>query len=502
MAGARTHSGGEEQCHDIVATDLLAPAVGLEEMNEPDPNTSAGPSNLEAPICLRPENGAIFAGDSEPQLDLDERAARERTVAHLRLLWESRRFLGRTTAAGLLFSAVVALLIANRYQSVARLMPPDNQSGSGLAMAAAALSGQPSGLAGIAGDLLGLKSTSDLFVGVLTSRTVADKLIQKFDLQKVYGIRRMEDARKALAAHTDTSVDRKSQIITITVTDKDPHRGAAMAQAYIEELNRLVAEVSTSAARRERIFLEGRLQAVNQDLESAEKEFSQFASKNTAIDIKEQGRAMVDAAATLQGQFIAARSELEGLRQIYTNNNVRVRATEARIAELESQLEKIGGKGESASLEDAAKNDPLYPSIRKLPLLGVTYADLYRRTKVQEAVFETLTQEYELAKVQEAKEIPTVKVLDPPDLPDKKSFPPRTLIVLLGTALAFSLEVTWVFGSALWEQTDPADPRKVLVQEVFDTAKAAIPWASRNRNGIRDSRSGIRNSGNEEEAGK
>jgi capsule polysaccharide export protein KpsE/RkpR len=244
------------------------------------------------------------------------------------------------------------------------------------------------------------------------------------------------------------------------------------------------------------------LQAVNQDLESAEKEFSQFASKNTAIDIKEQGRAMVDAAATLQGQFIAARSELEGLRQIYTNNNVRVRATEARIAELESQLEKIGGKGESASLEDAAKNDPLYPSIRKLPLLGVTYADLYRRTKVQEAVFETLTQEYELAKVQEAKEIPTVKVLDPPDLPDKKSFPPRTLIVLLGTALAFSLEVTWVFGSALWEQTDPADPRKVLVQEVFDTAKAAIPWASRNRNGIRDSRSGIRNSGNEEEAGK
>jgi uncharacterized protein involved in exopolysaccharide biosynthesis len=349
--------------------------------------------------------------------------------------------------------------------------------------------------------LLGLKSTSDLFVGILGSRTVADKLIQKFSLQKVYGARRMEDARKALAAHTGTSVDRKSQIITITVTDKNPQRATAMAQAYVEELNRLVAEVSTSSARRERIFLEGRLQAVNQDLESTEKEFSQFASKNTAIDIKEQGKAMVDAAATLQGQFIAARSELEGLKQIYTDKNVRVRATEARIAELENQLEKIGGKDESASLADSAQNDPLYPSIRRLPLLGVTYADLYRKTKVQEVVFETLTQEYELAKVQEAKEIPTVKVLDPPNLPDKKSFPPRTLIILLGTALAFSLGVTWVFGSALWEAVDPADPRKVLAQEVFGTAKAAIPWASRNRHGIRDSGPGMRNSDNGKKAG-
>jgi uncharacterized protein involved in exopolysaccharide biosynthesis len=450
-------------------------------MNEPDQTTPAGLSNLEAPIAARAESGAILPAESATRLPLDQRAARERTAAYLRLLWQNRRFLACLAGAGLLLSVVVALLIPSRYQSVARLMPPDNQSGSTLARGAAALSGQFSGLAGIGNDLLGLKNTSDLFVGILTSRTVADKLIQGFNLQKLYGVRRMEDARKALAASTETSVDRKSQIITITVTDKNPQRAAAMAQAYVEELNRLVAEVSTSAARRERIFLEGRLQAVNQDLQSAEKEFSQFASKNTAIDIKEQGKAMVDAAATLQGEFIAARSELEGLKQIYTDNNVRVRAAQARSAELESQLERIGGKGESASLEDATKNDPLYPSIRKLPLLGVTYADLYRKTKVQETVLETLTQEYELAKVEEAKEIPTVKVLDAPNLPDKKSFPPRTLIVLLGTALAFTLGVAWVFGSALWEATDPADPRKLLAQEIFDTAKAAMPRPWRNR---------------------
>jgi capsule polysaccharide export protein KpsE/RkpR len=387
----------------------------------------------------------------------------------------------------LVLSVVIALLIPIRYQSVTRLMPPDNQSASGgLAMAAAALSGAGvGGLGGMAGELLGLKSTSDLLVGVLSSRTVEDKLVQQFDLTKVYGCRRVEDARKVLAAKTDVSVDRKSQIITIGVTDKSPQRAAAIAQAYADELNRTLAEVSTSAARRERIFLEGRLQAVSQDLEASEKEFSQFASKNTAIDIKEQGKAMVDAAATLQGQLIASRSELEGLRQLYADGNVRVRSAQARVAELEDQLMIVGGKDETTSPGNATQSDMLYPSIRKLPLLGVTFADLYRKTKVQEAVFETLTQEYEMAKVQEAKEIPSVKVLDPPNVPERKSFPPRTLITLLGAALAFLFGVSWIFGRRVWEQTDPADPGRVLAQEVFDTVKAAMPRASRNGHGPR-----------------
>ena len=430
-------------------------------MKGPDPKTSTGVSDLQGPTSVGRENAAIPASDSGLEFDLSERAARERTVAYFRLLWERRRFLGCVAAAGLLFSVVVALLIPNSYRSVARLMPPDNESSSGLAMVAAALSGQ-AGLGGISGDLLGLKSTSDLFVGILGSRRVADTLIQKFNLQKVYGDRRMEDTRKDLADHTETTVDHKSQIVTIKVSDNDPHRAAAIAQAYVEELNRLVAEVSTSSARRERIFLEGRLQAVKQDLEAAEKESSQFASKNMVLGIKEQGKAMLDAAPTPQGQLIATRSE-------------------AGSAELESQLNKIGGKGESTSSENPARNDPLYPSIKKPPLLGVTYAEFRLKTKVQEALFETLTQKYELAKVQEAKEIPSVKVLDPPNLPDKKSFPPRPLIVVLVTALAFSCGVAWVFGSARWERTDPADPWKLLAQEVFGTARVEMPGPSRNR---------------------
>jgi uncharacterized protein involved in exopolysaccharide biosynthesis len=404
----------------------------------------------------------------------------------LQLLWSRRRTLLRVALYALLASTLVAFLIPARYESTARLMPPDNQSGSsGLALAAAAMAGVAGGgggggLSGIASDFLGLKSTSEVFVGVLGSRTVQDKLIQQFDLRKLYWVRRMDDARKALEKHTSISVDRKSQIITITVTDKSPQRAAAMGQAYVEELNRLVAALSTSSARRERIFLEGRLITVNEDLEAAEKDFSQFASKNTAIDVKEQGKAMVEAAASLQGQLIAAKAQYEGLRQIYTDNNTRVRTVKARIDELQHELEKLGGKNESATNVADQSSDSMYPSIRKLPLLGVRYADLYRRTKIQEAVLETLTKEYELAKVQEAKEIPTVKVLDVANIPDKKSFPPRLLIMFLGTFLACGLGVAYVLGSASWNAIDSQDRRKRFAEEIWVELKTYKPWISKN----------------------
>ncbi len=447
-------------------------------MKGPDPRTSAGLSELEAAISVGTENGEVMVGEQKAEQDFREGATRARIAARLRLLWESRRFLGRVAGVGLLLSTLIAFLIPNRYESRARLMPPDNPSG--LAQAALTLAGGTAGLGGIASQLLAQRNSSELLVGVLSSRTVADTLIQKFDLRKIYGARRIEDTRKELATHTEISVDRKSQIIAVTVTDKSPQRAAAMTQTYVEELNRTVTEVSMSSARRERIFLEGRLQTVKQDLEAAEKEFSQFLTKNTAIDIKEQGKAMVGAPAVLQGQYMAARLELEGLRQHYADSNDRVRAVQARVAELENQLAQVGGKDASASLEKAKQGDALYPWLRNLPLLGVAYADLYRRTRIQEMLFDTLTQEYELAKVQEAKGIPTVKVLDPPNLPEKKSFPPLPLFMLLGTVLTLSCGVAWVFGRRSWEQTDPSNPGKVLAQEVLDTVQAAMPWTSRN----------------------
>jgi uncharacterized protein involved in exopolysaccharide biosynthesis len=401
-----------------------------------------------------------------------------------RLLWSERALLLKVGVCALLASVIVAFLIPPKYESITRLMPPDNQSSvSGLAAAATALSGASStgGIASLASDYLGLKSTSDVFVGILASRTVQNKLVQQFDLKKLYGDRRTEDACKELADRTGVSVDRKSQIITISVTDRDPQRAAAMAQVYVEELNRMVVELSTSSARRERVFLEGRLQAVSSELETAEKQFGQFASKNAAIDIKEQGRAMVEAAANLQGQLIAAKSQLEGLREIYADNNVRVRSVKARIEELQRQLEKVGGKTDVAvSNNSNHQSDSMYPSIRQLPLLGVEYADLYREAKVQEAVYETLTKEYELAKVQEAKEIPTVKVLDPANVPEKRSFPPRMAVTFFGTCLGLVMASVWLLGKEKWQQTDEHDPRKMFAHEVISTFAAHASRISQN----------------------
>src|SRR5260370_30992107 len=117
-----------------------------------------------------------------------------------------------------------------------------------------------------------------------------------------------------------------------------------MGREYVEALNRIVITLNTSSAHKERVFLETRLSEVQQGLEDAEKDFSQFASKNTAIDVKEQGKAMMGAAAELEGQLIAAQTELEGLRQIYTDSNVRVRSLQPQIADLRPQLQKMGGK--------------------------------------------------------------------------------------------------------------------------------------------------------------
>jgi uncharacterized protein involved in exopolysaccharide biosynthesis len=399
-------------------------------------------------------------------------------VSRLRLLLDHRFFLLRVTAYGLAAAILLAYLIPVRYEARTQLMPPDSEMSSGLASLMAMTTRSGSGLGLLAGDFLGLKTSGSLFVGILRSETVEDRIVEQFNLKSVYSVRQMQGARRQLEENTEISEDRKSGIIVIRVSDHSPQRAKAIANAYIVELDRLVVELNTSAAHRERIFLEDRLKSVKQDLDSSAKAFSKFASENAAIDINEQGKAMVEAAAALQGHLIAAQSELEGLRQVYADNNVRIRAVRARIVELQVKLKQMGDG--DLSPDGTAGNNGLYPSIRKLPLLGVTYAELYRANKIQETVYELLTQQCELAKVQEAKETPSVKVLDDASLPEKKSFPPRLLIMLLGAFLSMVVGAVWVLGKAGWESLDPAHPGKLLAQDAYTTIKADLRLSSGN----------------------
>jgi uncharacterized protein involved in exopolysaccharide biosynthesis len=397
-------------------------------------------------------------------------------LENLRTLWDGRRLISRAALIGLISGLLAAFLIPPRYTSVAKLMPPDSQSSSGMSILAA-LSGKSTALAGMAGDLLGTNSSGATFIGILQSRTVQQRLVERFDLKQVYWDRLDEDAQKDLEERTEVSEDRKSGIITIKVTDRRRERATALAKAYVDELNRLAAELSTSAAHRERVFLEERLKAVKIDLDQAAVDFSQFSSKNTAIDIKEQARAMVYAAAQLQGELIAAESQQKGLEAIYSSNNPKVLAVNARIVELRKQLGKLGG---SEGGQGAGTDNGLYPSIRQLPILGVTYADLYRRTKIQETVYETLTQQYELAKVQEAKETPSVKLLDAANLPQRRSFPPRITIILLCASLGLAAGAFWVVVHNRWRQAEAMDPRRQFVEEVLHSVHQYMPWASPN----------------------
>ena len=404
----------------------------------------------------------------------------EDSVDRLRVLWENRARLYRWAVIGLVTSTVIVFLIPSRYTSATRLMPPD-KAGQGLASMVAAL-GKGGDLSSLGTELLGVKTSGDLFVGVLKSETVQNALVDKFDLRKLYSEKRWEDARKKLEDRTDVTTDRKSGIITIKVTDRSPQRAAEMGREYVEQLNRVVISLDTGSAHRERIFLESRLKEVQQDLESAEKDFSQFASKNAALDVKEQGRAMIGAAGELEGELIAAETELEGLRQIYTSNNVRVRSLEARIAEYKRQLQKMGGQ--AGGVPDAvpttgAQGSDLVPSIRQLPILGVTWSDLYRRTKVEETVFETLTKQYEMARVEEAREVPSIKVLDVAGVPEKKSFPPRAVLIIVGMILAAAAAGAWSIWSVRWASVDSDDRRKALANEIVQTLREN--WNRRRR---------------------
>jgi uncharacterized protein involved in exopolysaccharide biosynthesis len=385
----------------------------------------------------------------------------EISIAELGMvIWQRRRWLAKVIGLGVLVAVGIALLIPNKYTSTAQLMPPDPQALSSTSILSA-LAGTGSIAPTLAGGLMNGRTSGGTFIGILDSQTAQDDIINRFDLRRVYHCKFYVDARKILTERTSIVENNKSGIISIAVTDRDPNRARDLDEAYVEELDKLINKVSTSSARRERIFLEGRIKSVKSDLDASSRALSQFSSRNATMDPQKQGEATVEAAGKLQGELIAAQSELSGLKAQYTDDNMRVREVRGRIDELQRQLRKMSGAGDNVNGADLTA-DQLLPSVRKLPLLGLTYYDLYRQVTVQDTIYQTLTKQYELAKVQEAKEIPAVKVLDKPGMPERKSSPPRGIIILLGFVLSAMVGTTWILVSVLWDLTDDSHPMKAV----------------------------------------
>lgn len=368
-----------------------------------------------------------------------------------------RRFIVYSVVSAFILSIALSFLLPNRYQASAQLMPPNTASSASLAMLSTL--GAGSAVTGGMADVLGLRTSSSLFVAVLKSRTAQDRIIEKFDLRKVYSARTLVAARKKLASRTSIDEDQKTGIVTISVTDSDKVRAAAMAEAYPEMLNQILLEVNTSGASREREFLESQLKEVKPSLEESEKRLAQFASKNMTVDVKDQGRAMVEASATLEGQLIATRAELEGLRKIYAEGSDKVTVAEATVSELTAELSKYQGISHG-------KDPSEYPTIKDLPLLGASYNDLFIDTEIQESTFEVLSRQYELAKIEEAKEVPSVRVLDHAEVPELHSFPPRILVIVAVTLLAAVLSVGFALFEESWKSKNPSDPWKQFAKDV------------------------------------
>lgn len=387
----------------------------------------------------------------------------------LALYWKRRVLAGVIIGAGILLSVAYALSLQPYFVSNTTLMPQDNSSPYSSMLSMFSNSG---GAGTLGSEALGLSTPSELQMAILQSRTVLYAMIARFDLMSYYKVQNVEQARQALVGNTKIDQDRKSGVITITVTSSTPQLAAKLADGYVVELNRVLTESSTSAAGRERQFLEGRLKDVRQDLDESSKALSQFSTKTKALDIPTQARSLVEATQRLESLISESRSQLAALKQTYSEDNYRVKAVEARLVELQRQLNTV--EGNSGALNSGhEKRDSSYPGVTELPGLGVTYSELERKVRADEALWESLTKQYELARVQEAKEIPTVHVLDPAIVPNHKAGPRRSWIVLIGTFVALLLSFVAIFGRAGWENMSEDSLPKKLVARINKTQAAS-----------------------------
>jgi tyrosine-protein kinase Etk/Wzc len=360
------------------------------------------------------------------------------------LLAEHKRFIGRFVLGGLVLATIVAFVLPVRYEGNAVLMPPQQNSSIG-----SSLLGQLGNMGGLgplaalATGSLGIKNQTDMYVSLLTSRTVEDAIIQRFDLMKEYGKKRMSDTRKKLESRTSVVGGVKDGLIRITVEDGDPRRAAEMANGYVDEFRKLSATLAITEAQRRRLFFEQQLEQSKEDLNKAEDAMRKTQQSTGVLQIDSQARALIESAAILRAQVMAKEVQIQSMRSFAAEDNPRLVLAKQELAALQTQLDRVAG-----SQNDSGSDINL--SKGRVTAAGMEYVDRYRDLKYREAVFELLAKEFEVAKLDEAREGAIIQVVDTAVPADKRSFPPRIVIVLLVTFIAFALSVLWVIAAERW----------------------------------------------------
>ena len=379
----------------------------------------------------------------------DETAEEEINLLELvQVLVRRKAVIVKICAAAAILSVCYSLTLKNVYTATSKLLPPQKDSG-GLT----ALLTQAGGLGGLAGLATGgLGGSSDLYLGILKSRSVADAVIARLDLQKdkEFKAKNIDDTRKALERVVRFQSG-KDGIITVAADSKDPKKAAALANTFVDELSRRSVQLNLSKAGTERIFLEKRLELAKEDLRNAEVEMKGFQEKYKTIKADSQATVAIEGIAKLRAEIVAREVQLARLRNSMTEENAEVKALQAVIARLKSQLAVMTGSGGT---------DNIIPATGNVPALGVEYVRKLRELKIQEAIYEQLTKQYEIAKLSEAKDSSSLQVLDEAVPPVRKSKPKRSLIVILATGGAFFLSLVVVFFQEYLDRLNPADAER------------------------------------------
>ena len=333
------------------------------------------------------------------------------------------------TVSAMLLAAGATMLIPNKFTARTQVLPPQSQSNSSI------LLGQLGSLGSLAGG--SIKNPNDTYIGILNSRTVADNLITRFKLAGVYDVKLASDARKELQSAT-VVMSSKENLLSVDVTDKDPKLAAAIANGYIEELQKMTSVLAVTEASRRRLFFEEQLQKTKQALIDAESALKQIQQKTGLIKLNEQAEGAIKAVATVKAEIASKEIALSTMRTSLTSNSPEYIRAQQELSGLRGQLSKLE-TGANAGRGDISVPTSLVPE------LGLEYTRSVREVKYQEALFEMFAKQFELAKVDEAKEGTLLQVLDTAVVPDKKSKPQRSLLVALTGILAAIFAVLYAF---------------------------------------------------------
>lgn len=364
------------------------------------------------------------------QPDIQSTTTEQSMIDYVEIVARKWRLIVTITVTSAILSAVITLVLPKTYSSTALILPPQQD----MNLMGMMLGGNVSGLSSLAGNMLGLGTPADQYASILESNRISDAIIDRFKLMEVYNKRYRLDMYQKLDDLVSIKAGKKDGIISITIEDEEPKRAADIANAYIEELGKLTAEMDMTGGAKNKFFLEKQLAQARADLANAEDAIKKFQSKNKTIDVDEQAKASIMGIAELRGQLSLQEIQLAALSRRFTQNSQEVKDTQTAIARIKSQIAQLEGSGKGGAI----------PTVGSVPAIGEEYLRLMREFKIKEILVEMLTKQYELAKLTESKNMNNLQIIQQARIPDKKIKPKRTLIVIGVTFISFVISVLWV----------------------------------------------------------